>query len=133
MVLLDEAYTDYPDEPTLAALVKDNPNLVIAKTFSKIYGMAGAGIGYALANADTIKQLNDLQPWANAGATAVSLAGALASMEDHSFVKMSKTKNAETRNLVAATFKENKHCFHSFTYQFHVLLAEKSKKDLLSA
>jgi len=93
MVLLDEAYTEYCDEPSMAAMVATNPNLVVAKTFSKIYGMAGARAGYALAHPDTIKQLAKFQPWANASVSAVSLAGALASLDDAEFVKQCRLKN----------------------------------------
>lgn len=93
IVLLDEAYTEYSDEPSMAAMVATNKNLVVAKTFSKIYGMAGARAGYALAHPDTIKQLAAFQPWANAGTSAVSLAGALASLDDAGFVKQCRTKN----------------------------------------
>ncbi len=93
MVLLDEAYTEYCDEPSMAALVATNKNLVVAKTFSKIYGMAGARAGYALAHPDTIKQLATFQPWANASVSAVSLAGALASLDDADFIKQCRIKN----------------------------------------
>ncbi|MFZ9388290.1 MAG: pyridoxal phosphate-dependent aminotransferase, partial [Chitinophagaceae bacterium] len=50
IILLDEAYTEFSDEPSMAKWVDQYPNLIIAKTFSKIYGMAGARVGYALAN-----------------------------------------------------------------------------------
>ena len=93
VILLDEAYTEYSDEPSMAEHVRTHKNLVVAKTFSKIYGMAGARAGYALAHPDTIKQLAAFQPWANAGVSAVSLAGALASLQDAEFVKLSRTKN----------------------------------------
>jgi len=93
MVLLDEAYTEYSDEPSMAALVATNKNLVVAKTFSKIYGMAGARAGYALAHPDTIKKLAAYQPWANAGVSAVSLAGAMASLDDADFVKLARANN----------------------------------------
>ncbi|RYY53053.1 MAG: aminotransferase class I/II-fold pyridoxal phosphate-dependent enzyme, partial [Chitinophagaceae bacterium] len=82
IILLDEAYTEFSDEPSMAKLVNDYPNLVVAKTFSKVYGMAGARVGFGLAHPDTIKQLNEMQPWANAGASAVSLAGAVAVVQD---------------------------------------------------
>src|SRR5258706_6162367 len=85
IILLDEAYTEFSDEPSMAKLVNDYPNLVIAKTFSKIHAMAGARVGFVLAHPQTVKQLNDLQPWANAGASAVSLAGAIASLDDVNF------------------------------------------------
>lgn len=93
MVLLDEAYTEYSDEPSMAAMVANNKNLVVAKTFSKIHGMAGARAGFGLAHPDTIKQLATFQPWANAGVSSVSLAGALASLDDSVFLKECRTKN----------------------------------------
>ncbi len=98
-ILLDEAYTEFSDEPSMASLVNDHPNLVVAKTFSKIYGMAGCRVGFALAHPQTIKKLNDLQPWANAGAGAVSLAGALASLDDTVFLSFCKQENAKARRI----------------------------------
>jgi histidinol-phosphate aminotransferase len=99
IILLDEAYTEFSDEPSMAKLVNDYPNLVIAKTFSKIYGMAGARVGFALAHPQTIKQMNDLQPWANAGAGAVSLAGALAALDDKNFCTFCKSENQKARSV----------------------------------
>ena len=133
LVLLDEAYTEYSDEPSLASMVKDNPRLIIAKTFSKIYGMAGARIGYALANADTIRQLNELQPWANAGASATALAGALASLDDTSFVKMSKSKNSEARLLVTKGFEEMGINYIPSHTNFLYYSLKNQKRDLLAS
>ena len=99
IVLLDEAYTEFCDEPSMAHLVNDYPNLVIAKTFSKVYGMAGARVGYVLAHPATVKKLNELQPWANAGASAVSLAGALAAIKDKAFIAYCKKENAAARAI----------------------------------
>ena len=106
IVLLDEAYTEFCDEPSMARLVNDHPNLVVAKTFSKIYGMAGARVGFALAHKETIAQLNELQPWANAGASAVSLAGALASLEDQEFVGYCKKENQKARSVFLAALEK---------------------------
>ena len=50
----------------------------------------------------TIEQLNELQPWANAGASAVSLAGALASLEDQEFVSYCKKENQKARSVFYA-------------------------------
>lgn len=99
IILLDEAYTEFSNEPSMAHLVNDYPNLVIAKTFSKIYGMAGARVGYVLAHPATVKQLNELQPWANAGASAVSLAGALAAIKDKAFLDYCKKENAAAKAI----------------------------------
>jgi histidinol-phosphate aminotransferase len=99
IILLDEAYTEFCDEPSMVKWVNDYPNLVVAKTFSKIHGMAGARIGFAMAHPQTIKQLNDLQPWANAGAGAVALAGALASLDDKNFMSFCKAENQKARSV----------------------------------
>lgn len=97
MVLLDEAYLEYCNEPSMAPMVAANKNLVIVKTFSKIYGMAGARIGYALAHPDTINKLGGLQPWQNAGVSAVSGAGAMASLADADFIRSTKEMNGKAR------------------------------------
>jgi histidinol-phosphate aminotransferase len=99
IILLDEAYTEFSEEPSMARWVNDYPNLIVAKTFSKIHGMAGARIGFALSHPQTIKQLNDLQPWANAGGSAVSLAGALASLDDKDFAVFCKKENQKARSV----------------------------------
>jgi histidinol-phosphate aminotransferase len=99
IILLDEAYTEFSDEPSMAKWVNDYPNLVIAKTFSKIYGMAGARAGYGIAHPQTIKQINELQAWANAGASAVTLAGALASLQDEAFINFCKKENQKARSV----------------------------------
>ncbi len=100
MVLLDEAYTEYSDEPSLGNMVAGNKNIVIAKTFSKIYGLAGARAGYVLAHPDTIAGLANFMPWANAGTSAVSLAAAMASLDDHDFSKMTRTKTDAVRQML---------------------------------
>jgi histidinol-phosphate aminotransferase len=102
IILLDEAYTEFCDEPSMASMVNDFPNLVVAKTFSKIYGMAGARVGYAIAQQKTIVKINELQPWANAGASAVSVAGALAALDDSEFAAYCKKENQKARSILYA-------------------------------
>ena len=99
IILLDEAYTEFSNEPSMAKLVNDYPNLIVAKTFSKIYGMAGARVGFALSHPQTIKQMNELQSWPNAGASAVALAGALASLDDKDFTSFCKKENDKARSV----------------------------------
>lgn len=103
LILLDEAYTEFEDTPGMADMVNDYPNLIIAKTFSKIYGMAGCRVGYALAHEKTIKKLVALQPWANAAPGAVSVAGALAALEDTTFISYVKQENARCRKIFCET------------------------------
>jgi len=96
-VLIDEAYIDFTSEPSLSYLVAENKKLVIARTFSKIYGLAGARVGYAIANPATIEQLSRMQSWPNGGISVVSVAAAIASLKDEKFVKETHSLNQEAR------------------------------------
>lgn len=97
IVLVDEAYIDFTEERSLCDLVVQNKNLVIARTFSKIYGLAGARAGYAIAHPDTIQLLRSVQPWPNSGISVVSAAAAMAALKDESFVKMVYSRIQQSR------------------------------------
>jgi histidinol-phosphate aminotransferase len=83
MILVDEAYFHYADSPdyeSMIPLVKDHPNLIVSRTFSKIYGMAGLRCGYCVAQTETIKQLRVHQMWDSVNIMA--LAAATANLDD---------------------------------------------------
>jgi histidinol-phosphate aminotransferase len=82
-ILVDEAYfhfADSSDYESVIPLVKDHPNLIVARTFSKIYGMAGLRCGYCIAQKPTIEKLRKDQPWDSVNCMA--LAAAVASVGD---------------------------------------------------
>src|SRR5437762_6822973 len=82
-ILVDEAYFHYADSPkydSVIALVKDHPNLIVSRTFSKIYGMAGLRCGYCVAQKETLDQLHAHQMWDSVNIMA--LAAASASLDD---------------------------------------------------
>ena len=106
MVLIDEAYTEFADLPSLKDLAIKNPNVIVAKTFSKIYGLAGARIGYIIAHPATIKKIAAFQPWPDANISVTTVAAASAALKDQAFVKDCKLKAAEARELCYKTFKE---------------------------
>ncbi len=106
MVFVDEAYTEFANLPSLKDMTVHNPNLVVAKTFSKIYGLAGARIGYAIAHPDTIKKLSAFQPWDDANISTVSVAAASAALNDQAFVNDCREKIAQAREICYKTFKE---------------------------
>lgn len=115
-VLVDEAYLDYTDQPSLAHLVTENKNLIIAKTFSKIYALAGSRIGYAIAHPDTIKEISQLQFSTNGSVSVVSASGALASLKDDKFVKNTITLNNEVRKYTIDQLENLKiPCILSYT------------------
>jgi histidinol-phosphate aminotransferase len=105
-LLVDEAYNELTDDPagtSLAALVKSRPNLIVARTFSKIYGMAGLRVGYVLADPAVIERL---EPWTmNVGGNTAGLAAAIASYDDTAFLAMSKSRIVEGREMINAAVK----------------------------
>jgi len=97
IVLVDEAYIDFTNQQSLSSLVIENKNLIVAKTFSKMYGFAGGRIGYAVANASTINELSQLQSWPPESISVVSVTGALASLKDEKFIKETYSLNEKVR------------------------------------
>ena len=106
MVFIDEAYTEYAGLASLAPLAVSNKNIVVAKTFSKIYGLAGARIGYAIAHPQTIESFSNYQPWSDGAVSAVSVAAAAASLDDHAFVESCRQKIASSRAECYAAFQQ---------------------------
>src|SRR5947199_1232651 len=83
MILVDEAYYHYADSAdyeSVIPLIKSYPNLIVARTFSKIYGMAGLRCGYCVAQRETIQRMRPHQTWDSVNIMA--LVGAIASLND---------------------------------------------------
>jgi histidinol-phosphate aminotransferase len=102
-ILVDEAYHHYADTPdyeSVIPLVKAHPNLIVARTFSKIYGMAGLRCGYCLAQKETIEQLRPHQPWDSVNIMALTAASA--SLDDPDQVTNGRRLNSEVRAFVTS-------------------------------
>jgi histidinol-phosphate aminotransferase len=102
-VLADEAYHHYATGPaygSLVDLVAAHPNLVVSRTFSKIYGMAGLRCGYAIAGEEASRRLSAHQGWSSV--SALTSAAALASLADSSHVARHRERNLATRASVQA-------------------------------
>ena len=128
-VLVDEAYLDYTDQPSLANLVTENKNLIIAKTFSKIYGLAGARIGYAIAHPETITEMSQLHFSASGSVSVLSASAALASLKDYKFVAETILLNAEARKYTIEQLEKIKiRCIPSHT-NFVYFSLENYNKD----
>jgi histidinol-phosphate aminotransferase len=100
-ILVDEAYFHYADSPdyeSVIPLVKDHSNLIVARTFSKIYGMAGLRCGYCVAQTDTIKRIRPHQMWDSVNIMA--LAAATASLDDSDQVTNGRRLNNEAKAIV---------------------------------
>ncbi len=102
-VLVDEAYFHYADSPdyeSVIPLVKDYQNLVVARTFSKVYGMAGLRCGYCVAQPDTIKRMRPHQMWDSVNCMA--LAAATASLDDSDQVTNGQRSNREAKTFTTS-------------------------------
>ena len=101
MILVDEAYHHYADGPdyeSVIPLIKDNPNLIVARTFSKIYGMAGLRCGYCIAQREVIERMRPHKSWDSVNLMA--LVAATASLNDPDQVANGRRLNSEARAFV---------------------------------
>jgi len=107
VVLIDEAYnelTDKPDYTSMIDLVREEENVIVMRTFSKIFGMAGLRVGYGMARPDLAKTIaGHVMAWPN----GPGMAAAYASYNDSEFIRFSRAKVIEGRNMVNETFRKN--------------------------
>src|SRR5215510_14357038 len=103
MILVDEAYFHYADSPdydSVIPLAKEYPNLIVSRTFSKIYGMAGLRCGYCVAQKETIERMRRNQMWDSVNCMA--LAAANVSVDDLDHVLNHQRLNREAKTFVTA-------------------------------
>ena len=94
LVVLDEAYNEYLPEQNRydsVSWLREFPNLIISRTFSKAYGLAGLRVGYALANAQVADMMNRVrQPF---NVNSLAQAAAVAALQDEAFVRLTHELN----------------------------------------
>ena len=109
-ILVDEAYHHFVEDPRYRSsleLIAKHPNVVVARTFSKIYGMAGLRLGYAVGSKETIATMAPYASWSNANAAV--LAAAAASLADPDLVPRQKKLLNDTRKwLVSELTKQGR-------------------------
>ncbi len=109
LVLVDEAYNELTEDPkatTVIPLIKAGKNIAVARTFSKIYGMAGMRLGYLIANPDLLESVGQFG-LGDYGLNQAGVAGAIASYNDEPFLAYSKSKVVEAREMVTDSLKSN--------------------------
>lgn len=100
-LLVDEAYnelTDAPNANSMVDLVKSGGNVIVSRTFSKIYGLAGLRIGYALASRENAERISG--NIMTLLLSSASLAAAIASLDDAAFMSFSKNRVLEGRGMI---------------------------------
>jgi histidinol-phosphate aminotransferase len=105
VVVLDEAYTEYVSEtdfPDGVAWLNEFPNLIVTRTFSKIYGLAGLRVGYGLGNPGLIALISRVRHPFNVSLPA--LAAAEAALDDGAFLERSRSNNDRGLAQLATAF-----------------------------
>lgn len=103
LLVWDEAYGEYVEDPSYPDAIpylSEYPNLVILRTFSKIYGLAGLRIGYGIASPQVVEYIERVRPPFNVNRLAQ--VAALAALEDEEHVRRSKKTNSEGRRFLAS-------------------------------
>lgn len=102
-VVVDEAYIELVDDEasmTCIPLIKEGKDVIVTRTFSKIYGMAGIRVGYTISSAETAAKIRYTQmSWT----PCTSIAAAIGCYNDDAFITGSKSKIVEAREMITAT------------------------------
>lgn len=99
LLLIDEAYVDFADDNCIP-LVKEHENVVIVRTLSKAYSLAGLRFGYAIAHPAVIREMNKAKD--SYPCDAISIAGAAAAIGDQEYAKKTWEHVRGERNRVTA-------------------------------
>jgi histidinol-phosphate aminotransferase len=105
-ILVDEAYHEFVEDPsysTAVPLAMENPRVIVARTFSKVFGMAGMRLGYAIAHKDTIAELRKQRLPNNINVLSAA-AGAVA-LPDAAHIQREVQLNREAREFTRKAFE----------------------------
>lgn len=108
VVVIDEAYFEYVDKPDYAsamAWIDEFPNLLVTRTFSKIYGLAGFRIGYSVSQAELAELLNRVRQPFNINMPAQF--AALAALKDGQHLQMSRERNLAGMRQLESAFEKS--------------------------
>ena len=105
VLAMDEAYIEFLDEPLdLVPLIRSGqkPNLILLRTFSKIYGLAGLRLGYGIAHPDFIAALEKIRQPFNINSLAQE--AGLAALDDAAHVRKTRQNNFRGRTVLERGF-----------------------------
>jgi histidinol-phosphate aminotransferase len=106
IAVFDEAYYEYvemPDFPDMLSYVRDGANVIVLRTFSKIYGLAGLRVGYGIARQEIIQCLNQVREPFNVNSLAQ--VAAIAALGDSAHVERSRQVNREGKQFLYKEFE----------------------------
>ncbi len=105
LLVLDEAYVECAPQGTAAPFDADDPRVIRMRTFSKVYGMAGARVGYGIGAPGLISAFNKVRN--HFGMNRATQAGALAALRDNAWLAHVQERIVEARERIAQIARDN--------------------------
>jgi histidinol-phosphate aminotransferase len=131
VVLVDEAYIHFSDGVTALDLVKADKDVIVLRTFSKIYGMAGLRCGLAVGKPELVNKISAFSGWNSLPVTAV--AAALTSLDDMALVPERKRINASVRGETFAWLDKNGYSYVPSVSNCFMLDTKRPTKETIDA
>ena len=131
VVLVDEAYIHFSDATTALDLVKAEKDIIVLRTFSKIYGMAGLRCGLAIGRPDLLEKISGFGGWNSLPVTGV--AAAITSLSDPSLVPERKRINAAVRGETFAWLDRNGYKYTPSVSNCFMLDTKRPTKEIIDA
>ncbi len=104
LIIVDEAYAEYSGESLVDEIdIADFPNVLVLRTFSKVYGLAGLRVGYGIGHNELIGLMDRVREPFNVN--SLSLVGALAALRDQKYVKRVIKTNVTEKNYLYSAFR----------------------------
>jgi histidinol-phosphate aminotransferase len=132
LVLVDEAYHHFVEDPRYSSVIDwipEHPNIVVARTFSKIYGMAGMRLGYAVGTKETIARMNEQTLQDNCNAAV--LAAALVSLGDTDYVASCRNRINRTRQWLTSELAKDGRSFTDSQANFLMIFLGSSVQPVI--
>ncbi len=131
VVVVDEAYIHFSDAPSCIDLVKADKDIIVMRTFSKLYGMAGLRCGFAIARPDLLKRMTTYGGWNPMPITAC--AAAQASLVQPNLIAERKASNAAVRQATFGWLDSNGYQYTPSVSNCFMLNAGKPARDVIAA
>jgi len=131
IVMVDEAYIHFCDAPSMLDLVKAGKDVIVLRTFSKTYGMAGLRCGFAVARPDLLEKVTNAAGWNFMPITAVVAASA--SLKDPGLVPERKRINAAVRQETFQWLDRNGYAYTPSESNCFLLETKRPGKEVIDA
>jgi len=134
VVLVDEAYHEYVESPAYGTVIPQavvNPRLLVARTFSKVFGMAGLRAGYLVGHPDTLKKAASWVMGSNI--SQLTLVAATSAIADHAHVAEEQRKNREARAFTRSFFEKAGYKVHAAEANFFMIDIHRDAKEFKMA